>query len=175
MVARLPSSANPVVSYQLFVGYYNWSGTERSASRWTLDASYDGVNWFTVDDHSANDATRPASNNSPYNGGVAYAVGASEIQEVAVDSGDVQVLPGGFYGTDVRVLKTGNGTVAAVGRGGVAAIRVSEGTLAVKGVSFMRYRFKIDRVRGTNQHMEISEFKLMNGGGGELPEAFHRA
>ena len=160
VVVRLPESANPVASYLPYVGYYNWSGKELSASRWTLEASYDGRRWFTVHDQSGTDAVAPASNNSPYNGGISYALAPSEILEFTVDSGVTKLSRPGFYNAYSRIMKTGGETAVAIGACAGAAVKVSEGTLSL-GAAFTHYRFKVDSVRGKEQNMEISEFTLL--------------
>lgn len=164
VVARLPASANPVASYLPYVGHYNWSGTERSANKWTLEASYDGARWFTVHDQSGSSAVKPSANDSPYNNGTPYALAVPAIQEFTVDSEASQLWPAGFYGSDSLVVKAGPGSVTAIGACADAAVKVSEGTLTMQAVSFTHYRFKVDGVRGNGQCMEISEFALLREG-----------
>jgi hypothetical protein len=75
---RLADDAAPITGYNLFVGYYNWYGSQCSPARWTLEASYDGETWFTADDRTAADVPSPGSNEAGYNGGEPFAFTAGE-------------------------------------------------------------------------------------------------
>ena len=67
---RLAENAAPVVGYNLFVGYYNWQGLERSPSGWTVEASCNGEDWFVVDGKTS--VASAGDHNRWYNGGVPF-------------------------------------------------------------------------------------------------------
>lgn len=67
---RLAVNAAPVVGYNLFVGYYNWQGLERSPSGWTVEASCNGEDWFVVDGKTS--VASAGDHNRWYNGGVPF-------------------------------------------------------------------------------------------------------
>jgi len=129
--ARLPDSASPVASYLLYVGQYNYSGSEQSIARWKLDASFDGETWFTVHDQSSKDATRPTAVKMPYNGGTPYQFATQgALHLVTVDSAETNAFDAA-YANDVLVEKTGAGTVTTTSGFDRAFLHVAEGTLAV--------------------------------------------
>ena len=103
---RLADEANAIASYNLYVGYYNWEGTERSPRDWTLEASCNGVDWFTVSDRIG--GPKPAGHNAWYNGGVPFALSAPATSaDGALPSASVlEVRDGGV------VTATNNATVS---------------------------------------------------------------
>lgn len=131
IVAHLPDSANPIVSYLLYVGHQNWYGSEYSVARWTLEASYDGVSWFTVHDQSKSDATKPTANNMPYNGGVPYVLTDPHVLPVLQVDSDVVNAFNLVATDDVIVEKVGDGVVSSTNGVGAAALKVAEGTFSV--------------------------------------------
>ena len=131
VVAHLPDSANPIASYLLYVGHQNWQGSEHSVARWTLEASYDGVTWFTVHDQSKSDAVRPTANNMPYNGGVPYVLTDPPVLPVLQVDSDVVNAFNLVATDDVIVEKVGDGVVSSTNGVGAAALKVAEGTFSV--------------------------------------------
>ena len=131
VVAHLPDSANPIASYLLYVGHQNWFGSEHSIARWTLEASYDGVTWFTVHDQSKSDAVRPTANNQPYNGGVPYVLTDPPAMPVLQVDSDVTNAFNLVATDDVVVEKVGAGQVVSTNGTGAAALKVAEGTFSV--------------------------------------------
>ena len=67
---RLAVNAAQVVGYNLFVGYYNWQGLERSPSGWTVEASCNGEDWFVVDGKTS--VASAGDHNRWYNDGVPF-------------------------------------------------------------------------------------------------------
>ena len=131
VVAHLPDSANPIASYLLYVGHQNWQGSQHSIARWTLEASYDGVTWFTVHDQSKSDAVRPTANNQPYNGGVPYVLTDPPAMPVLQVDSDVTNAFNLVATDDVVVEKVGAGQVVSTNGTGAAALKVAEGTFSV--------------------------------------------
>ena len=131
VVAHLPDSANPISSYLLYVGNQNWyPGAEHDLARWKLEASHDGITWFTVHDQSKSDATRPAAVNSPYNGGVAYRLSPHVLPVVSAGAADSYY--DGIYVDDALVEKTSVGTVTATSGVRVCRLAVSEGSFVAE-------------------------------------------
>ena len=130
VVVRLPESSKPVSSHLLYTGAQNWSGSEATVVRWTVEASFDGETWFVVHDQSASDAKYPSKISSPYNGGVPYVLSVQKLHVVSVDSAETNAFEAA-YANDVLVEKTGAGTVTTTSGFDRAFLHVADGTLAV--------------------------------------------
>jgi autotransporter-associated beta strand protein len=78
---RLREGSSPVEGYNLYLPHYNWSGHERTPSWWTLEASYDGAEWFTVSDVKG--ATSAGGHLRWFNDGEPFAVAGQEVASSA--------------------------------------------------------------------------------------------
>ena len=140
---RLPDSAPSVTGYGLQGAYDADRYPGRSPARWTLDASYDGETWFTLDERVG--VTPPVVSNGYFNAGLPYpfqgaASCGSEIVVGAFDAASAigNPIPGG--GKTVR--KVGSSSYAYAG-GVPSGVNVESGSLTIMP-SFTNYRFKME-------------------------------
>ena len=140
---RLPDSAPSVTGYGMQGAYDADRYPGRSPARWTLDASYDGETWFTLDERAG--VTPPVVSNGYFNAGLPYpfqgaASCGSEIVVGAFDAASAigNPIPGG--GKTVR--KVGSSSYAYAG-GVPSGVNVESGSLTIMP-SFTNYRFKME-------------------------------
>ena len=143
VVMRLPADAAPVAGYNLATGYDAPTYPERNPVRWTLEASYDGETWFTVDDRR--DVVPPKDGQMWYNAGIPFTFRgqAKSGDVVTVGAFDADTVPGNpFPGRGITVKKVGGGSLDYAG-GVPSGVEVADGTLTIMP-TFSKFRFKTD-------------------------------
>lgn len=108
VTVRLRDDAAAVAGYNLYLPRRNYEGTIRCPSGWTLEASFNGEDWFTADDRTY--VSSPGGNNRWYNGGVAFGLSA------ALPSGDGALPAGSALSVAPGALAVATNGVAALSR-----------------------------------------------------------
>jgi hypothetical protein len=140
---RLPDSAPAVIGYGMQGAYDVVQFPGRNPARWTLDASYDGETWFTLDERVG--VTPPVVSNGYFNAGLPYPFqGAAPCgNEIVVGAFDTASAAGNpIPGSGKTVRKVGSSAYAYVG-GVPGGVDVESGSLAIMP-AFTNYRFKMD-------------------------------
>ena len=140
---RLSTTASPVTGYGVQGAYDAVSQPGRNPARWTLDASYDGETWFTLDERAG--VTPPVVSNGYFNAGLPYPFqGAAPCgREIVVGAFDAASAIGNpIPGAGKTVRKVGSSSYAYAG-GVPGGVDVEGGSLAIMP-SFTNYRFKMD-------------------------------
>ena len=140
---RLPDSAPAVIGYGMQGAYDVVQFPGRNPARWTLDASYDGETWFTLDERVG--VTPPVVSNGYFNAGLPYPFqGAAPCgNEIVVGAFDTASATGNpIPGSGKTVRKVGSSAYAYVG-GVPGGVDVESGSLAIMP-AFTNYRFKMD-------------------------------
>ncbi|MBR0504065.1 MAG: hypothetical protein IJJ84_01570, partial [Kiritimatiellae bacterium] len=142
---RLPDDAAPIIGYGMQAAYDSQSGVHigRNPARWTVDASYDGEMWFTLDERK--DIVPPVVSNGYFNAGLPYPFqGAAPCgNEFVVGAFDADTTPGNpIPGMGKTVKKVGRGSFVYAG-GVPTGVNVESGSLAILP-SFTNYRLKME-------------------------------
>lgn len=165
VVLRLPDNSALVVGYNLATGRNSVTNPSRSPVRWTLEASYDGESWFTLDDRR--DVAAPQLNSAWYNAGIPFTFRGPAPNDgvVTVGAFDADAVPGNpIPGRGITVKKVGGGSLDYAG-GVPSGVEVADGTLSLMP-KFSKFRFKIDALPPTataSYGAQFAEFMLFDG------------
>ena len=155
VLLRLPDSAPAVAGYNLASANASQTTFPRG---WILEASYDGVTWFRLDEREDEYMTTASNwfNARPYlfNRAVPSASGAT----LTVGSFD---RSGSAAAPASSIVKVGKGDWIQAGAS-PASVDVRGGSLELFP-KFDAYRFKVDRVKNWSPFAKLSEVALYDG------------